>query len=102
MSALTPVDELQGDRLPDGVRHELVKPGDVWRTRYGDGPWRWCVRDPDGDFGMLEGAEPWATYEVFEHDDHSISVKGELVNRVSGERWTLERGRWRRCTQTTT
>lgn len=89
---VTRVNELQGDRLPDGVRPEFVKPGDVYRTRFGNGPWIWAVRDPDGDLGTLIG------YDVYEHDDHSISVTGELINRESAERWTLEQGEWRRQT----
>lgn len=89
---VTRVNELQGDRQPDGVRPEFVKPGDFYRTRFGNGPWFWAVRDPDNELGTLIG------YDVYEHDDHSISVKGELVNRISHERWTLERGRWRRQT----
>lgn len=85
---------MQGHRLPDGVSREFVKPGDMYRWRPSkDALWRWAVRDPDGDFGDIDG------YEVFEHRDRSISVRGELVNQSNGERWKLEAGFWTRVTR---
>lgn len=79
---------MQGERLPDNVIREFAKPGSMWRERIGDGPWQWCIRDPHGDFGTLGG------YDVYEHDDRTISVRGEVRNYVTGAAYTLEQGKW--------
>lgn len=81
-------EKLQGKRLPDDVNRRFAKPGDFWKVSRRGGGYEWEVIAPDGCTGSLGG------YEVIEHDDRSISVKGVIINHVDPTNWRLVCGEW--------